>query len=101
MPRTAFAKLIRKDRVMSNDYESQRSRSIRLHSQADVPTDRPVKVKDLHRFETVLDMQIVVISGDTGNDIIYKGLITRPRKMFLYLKDEHYQYYQHQRFLCQ
>ena len=90
MPRTAFAKLIRKDRVMSNDYESQRSCSIRLHSQADVPTDRPVKVTDLHRFETVLDMQIVVISGDTGNDIIYKGLITRPRKMFLYLKDEHY-----------
>ena len=34
-------------------------------------------------------IQIVVISGDTGNDVMYKGIITRPRKIFLYLKDNH------------
>ena len=90
IPAAKFAKLIRKDRVSSKDYESQRSYAIRLHRQADVPTTSPVKVKELHKFETALDIQIIVISGDTGNDVIYKGLFTRPRKIFLYLKDEHY-----------
>jgi hypothetical protein len=65
-------------------------RAVQLHTDARVPMDRRVTVRELYLFERVLDAQIVVVAGDLMNEISYSGSHTRDKKIYLYLKDEHY-----------
>lgn len=89
-PSHKFKMLIHKDKATSRAPDSQRSRAIKLHMDACVATDRPVPVRELYKFEELLDVQIIVISGDLDNEIIYTGSAKREKKIFLYLKDDHF-----------
>ena len=90
MPQAKFNMFVHKNSVMSRMQHSQRSHALKLHKQAGLSTDAPVPVHDLHKFEDVLNVQIIVVSGDTGDEIVYTGKMERKRKIYLYLKDQHY-----------
>ena len=85
-----YKMLINLNNVNSSNPSSQRMRAISLHRDAGVPMNRPVPVTDLHMFEKKLNVQIVVVSGDNDNEIVYKGHSVLKDKIFLYLKDQHF-----------
>ena len=89
-PATQFKKLIAKDKVNSKTPHSQRSRAINLHKDADVSMEGPVAIGELRKFEDFLNVQIIVVSGDTDNQVIYTGMQRRKKKIYLYFKDEHF-----------
>ena len=86
----AYKNLIDPRRVNSTNPKSQRSRAIKLYQDAGVPMDRPTHLTEIHKFEEYLKIQIVVVSGNMGNVIVYKGNAVRDSKIFVYLKDEHF-----------
>lgn len=90
MSTKAFKELVHKRNAYNMNPKSQKMRALVLHKQAGVPTNREVSLTDLAKFENILKVQIIVISGDMANEILYKGDNVRPRKIFLYLKDHHY-----------
>ena len=85
-----YRMLINSKNIHSVNPKSQKMRAMRLHRDAHVSMTREVSVTDLHKFEKKLNVQIVVISGDNDNEIIYKGYAVLKDKIFLYLKDQHY-----------
>jgi G:T-mismatch repair DNA endonuclease (very short patch repair protein) len=85
-----FSQLINPNSARSSHRESQRGRAIAMHMATGVSADQPVPIKELYKFENHLDVQAVVISGDFDNQVIYTGSHPRKDKVFLYLKDQHY-----------
>lgn len=70
--------------------DSQMGQARLLLKSVGLPEDRAIRVNELHMFESYLDVQIVVISGDILNEVTYKGSITRDRKIYLYHANGHF-----------
>ena len=69
----------------------QKNEALKLLRAVGLSAQKPVNVPDLIRFERYLKTQIVVISGDMGCEVIYKGQQNvYEKKIFLYLKDQHF-----------
>jgi len=69
----------------------QKIRAQALSEQAGVPQDQPVGLEAIPLFQTVLrDYQIVVVSAEHGNAIVYKGP-EREKKLILLSHDGHYE----------
>ena len=84
-----YKTLIRGDTDKSRLYH--KDKALKLLRAVGISDKRPVRVIDLVLFERYLKTQIVVVSGDNGCEIIYKGLQDMYKsKIFLYLKDEHF-----------
>lgn len=63
--------------------------AVQLHTQAGVALDQ-CGIQDIQMFQDVLQgYQILVVSKDNFNGIIYKGPES-DRKIFLYYSDSHY-----------
>lgn len=90
MPTKDFKYLIRAQYANTLNPRSQSMRARKLYRDAGVSMTSPLPVSQLDKFEKHLGVQIVVISGDTGNTVIYKGYKVMKDKIFLYLKDNHY-----------
>ena len=90
MNKKEYNMIISHRNVHSANPKSQRMRAIRLYLDTGMSMRRAVPVTELSRFEKKLGIQIVVISGDMGNTVIYKGFKVMKDKIFLYLKDQHY-----------
>lgn len=85
-----FHQLIHPQNAKAQHKDSQRGLAIAMHMATHVPADAPVPVREIHKFEKYLNAQAVVISGDFGDEVVYVGAHTRPDKVFMYLKDHHY-----------
>jgi len=85
-----FKALINPNAVFSTNANSQRMRAMRLQKDVGISMTKPVAVTELVKYERHLNVQIVVISGDEGNAIIYKGFKPMKDKIYLYLKTQHY-----------
>ena len=85
-----YSQIINPKNAKSSHKDSQRGRAIAMHMYTGVSADQPVPVREIYKFENHYNVQVIVISGDLGNEIIYKGYHSRNEKVFLYLKDFHY-----------
>ena len=84
-----FANICNKRNANSSRRDSQRGLAIAMHMATGVSAEEPVPIRLLHKFEKYLDVCCVVYSGDY-DDVIYVGTHTDKEKVFLYLKDFHY-----------
>ena len=85
-----FKNMNNRGKINGNNPNSQRNRAIRLQTAVGLPIGTPVSVRELHLFEEYLDVQIIVVSGDLCNEVCYTGALSRPKKIYLYLKQEHF-----------
>lgn len=91
MAKKDFKSLIHKKNTHSNAPTSQRIRALKLHRDTNIDITAPISLTKLPQFERHLKVQIIVVSGDLGSEIIYRGCEPRPgRQIFLYLKDNHF-----------
>ena len=78
-----------RSRVHSRGPNTQRGRALHLLRQVGLPDNKQVDIRDFHKFENHLDVQIVVLDVAVGYNIIYAGE-TRERKIFLLKEGEHF-----------
>lgn len=88
--KSSFKSMTHAHCINSTRPDSQRMRAIRLMESVGLPVGSQVSVRGLFLFEEALNVQIIVVSGDLCNEISYSGFMERDRKIFLYLKDEHF-----------
>ncbi|KAG8172279.1 hypothetical protein JTE90_019019, partial [Oedothorax gibbosus] len=63
-------------------------RAIQLHSQTGVP-EGPCGFTEVAIFERHLNVQVVIISTENMNQVVYKGA-ERPKKVYLWFNNNHY-----------
>ena len=73
--------------VSNKNRKEQKNLALRLCREANIPINRMGTLNDIQAFETVLDVQILVISAMRGNKFVRVGE-NRVNKIYIYLDDE-------------
>ena len=73
--------------IRQGDRRQQKDKALEYHSLAEVPTDRPCTLSDIHKFENALNIQVVVFAAHLGNKVIYAGE-SKPRRIYLYYQQD-------------
>ena len=68
-----------------NNKSYSKTMALTLCKEANLPTDKPLSIRDIDCFENLLDVNILVLSAKLGNKFYRVGNNTKRRSIYLYL----------------
>ena len=77
-------------RIIHKKLKCQHQEAVKLRRSVGIDGDRPATVQDIKTYEEHLDVQIVVISAQHFNSVVYAGSRRRYKKIFLLQDRDHF-----------
>jgi len=68
-----------------NNKSYSKTMALTLCKEANLPTDKPLSIRDIDCFENLLDVNILVLSARLGNQFYRVGNNTKRKNIYLYL----------------
>ncbi|VDI57140.1 Hypothetical predicted protein [Mytilus galloprovincialis] len=68
-----------------NNKSYSKTMALTLCKEANLPTDKPLSIRDIHSFENLLDLNILVLSSKLGNKFYRVANNSQRKNIYLYL----------------
>ena len=76
--------------IIRKDTNHQLKEAVKLRESVGLPKDQMVSLKDISLYENLLGVQIIVVSNEAINSIIYSGRQKCPKQIYLLKLPNHY-----------